>query len=61
MRRGSARAERVGPLGPIFVLIAGLEGLEGGIAAIDGDEEFAEKRLRSAAEREPEYSTYAST
>jgi len=45
--------------GSDFVLIAGLEGLEGGIAAIDGDDEFAEKRLRSAAEREPEYSAYA--
>jgi hypothetical protein len=31
-----------------------LEGLEGGIAAVEGDDDFAEKRLRSAAEREPE-------
>jgi tetratricopeptide (TPR) repeat protein len=42
-----------------FVLMSGLEGLEGRIAAIDGDDEFAEKSLRSAVEREPEYSAYA--
>jgi tetratricopeptide (TPR) repeat protein len=46
-------------VGSDFVLIAGLEGLEGRIAAVEGDDEFAEKRLRSAAEREPEYSAYA--
>lgn len=56
-RECARRARRT--VGSDFVLIAGLEGLEGGIAAIDGDEEFAEKRLRSAAEREPEYSAYA--
>ena len=56
-RACARRARRA--VGSDFALIAGLEGLEGGIAAIDGDEEFAEKRLRSAAEREPEYSAYA--
>jgi Flp pilus assembly protein TadD len=56
--RACARRARK-TVGSDFVLIAGLEGLEGGIAAIDGDDDFAEKRLRSAAEREPEYSAYA--
>lgn len=42
-----------------FVLLSGLEGLEGQIAAIDGDHELAENRLRSAADREPGYSAYA--
>jgi Flp pilus assembly protein TadD len=56
--RACARRART-TVGSDFVLIAGLEGLEGGIAAIDGDDDFAEKRLRSAAEREPEYSAYA--
>jgi tetratricopeptide (TPR) repeat protein len=46
-------------IGSDFTLIAGLEGLEGGIAAIDGDEKLAEERLRSAVAREPEYSAYA--
>ena len=56
-RECARRARRT--VGSDFVLIAGLEGLEGGIAAADGDDELAEKRLRSAAEREPEYSAYA--
>lgn len=44
---------------PDFVLMAGLEGLEGTIASLDGDYVLAEERLRSAVEREPEFSTYA--
>lgn len=56
-RACARRARRL--VGSDFVLISGLEGLEGRIAALDGDDEFAEKRLRSAAEREPEYSVYA--
>jgi Flp pilus assembly protein TadD len=56
-RSCARRARRT--VGSDFVLIAGLEGLEGRIAAIDGDDELAEKRLRSAAEREPAYSAYA--
>ena len=56
-RECARRARRTA--GSDFVLIAGLEGLEGRIAAADGDDEFAEKRLRSAAEREPEYPNYA--
>ncbi len=56
-RACARRARRT--VGSDFALIAGLESLEGGIAAIDGDEELAEKRLRSAVEREPGYSVYA--
>lgn len=52
-------AERARELAePDFVLMAGLEGLEGKIASLDGDYVLAEERLRSAVEREPEYSTY---
>jgi Flp pilus assembly protein TadD len=42
-----------------FVLLAGLEGLEGKLASLDGEYALAERLLRSAADREPEYSTYS--
>lgn len=41
-----------------FVLMAGLEGLEGKLASLDGEYDLAEELLRSAVDREPEYSTY---
>lgn len=41
-----------------FILSADLEGLIGRIAARDGEYAFAEKLLRSAVRREPEYSTH---
>jgi Tfp pilus assembly protein PilF len=41
-----------------FALSADLEGLIGRIAARDGEYDFAEEKLRSAARREPEYSTH---
>jgi tetratricopeptide (TPR) repeat protein len=44
--------------GPDFVLMAGLEGLEGKIASLDGEYVLAEELFRSAVDREPEYSTY---
>jgi tetratricopeptide (TPR) repeat protein len=45
--------------GPDFVLISGLESLDGRIAAVDGRYVLAEAKLRSAAEREPAFSSFA--
>jgi tetratricopeptide (TPR) repeat protein len=41
-----------------FILAADLEGLLGRLAARAGEYTFAEEKLRSAAQREPEYSTH---
>jgi len=56
-RACAARAEK--SVDDNFVLMAGLEGLIGRIAARDGEYAVAEGKLRSALRREPEYDTYA--
>lgn len=59
MAAARACAERARELaGPDFLLMAGLETLEGKIASLNGDYVLAEERFRSAVKREPEYSTY---
>ena len=55
-RRCAMQARRFA--GPDFVLMAGLEGLEGKLASLAGEYDRAEELFRSAVEREPEYSTY---
>jgi Flp pilus assembly protein TadD len=55
-----ACAERArGLVSPDFVLMSGLEGLEGTLASLDGESDRAEALFRSATDRDPEYSTYA--
>ncbi len=41
-----------------FVLMAGLESLEGLLASLNGEDVLAEELLRSAVAREPEFSAY---
>jgi Flp pilus assembly protein TadD len=44
---------------PGFVLMSGLTNLNGLLAAADGEHDFAEERLRSAVESEPDNGPYA--
>lgn len=56
-RSCAARANEVAQQG--FVLESGLASLDGLLAAIDGEDELAEEKLRRAAVEDPEYSTFA--
>ncbi|MGN6815422.1 MAG: hypothetical protein ACTHK3_04975 [Solirubrobacterales bacterium] len=53
----AARAEELA--NPDFVLMAGLDNLNGLIAAFRGEDGLAEKKLRSAVEREPHNEPFA--
>lgn len=55
-RRCAARASEL--IGDDFILLADLEDLIGRVAARDGDYAFAEEKLRSALQREPEWSSH---
>ena len=44
---------------PGFILESGLVSLEGLLAAIDGEDERAEEKLRRAMAEDPDYSTFA--
>ncbi len=44
---------------PDFILMSGLVNLEGCLAALDGEDEVAEKKLRAAAESDPSSSPFA--
>jgi Flp pilus assembly protein TadD len=56
-RSWTARANEL--VKPEFVLMSALESLEGRIAALDGDDDLAEEKLRNALEHDPAYSTFA--
>ena len=55
-RACAARAEELAD--GEFILLADVEGLSGLIAARDGNYVFAEEKLRSALQREPEWSSH---
>ncbi|MGN6255346.1 MAG: tetratricopeptide repeat protein [Solirubrobacterales bacterium] len=56
-RSCAARASRLAE--PDFVLLSALESLKGRLAALSGEDGIAEEQLRSAAARDPLYSTFA--
>jgi thioredoxin-like negative regulator of GroEL len=57
-RRCAARASELADAEDKFILAADLESLIGHLAASDGEYAFAEEKLRSALQREPEYPTH---
>jgi|GEM_PF-5236081 len=44
---------------PDFILKSGLVSLEGRLAAIDGEDDLAEEKLRCAVAEDPDYSSFA--
>ena len=56
-RNCAARANEL--VRPGFILEAGLIGLEGRIAAVDGNDDVAEEKLRAAMAKDPDYPMFA--
>jgi HEAT repeat protein len=48
-----------GMVQPAFILMAGLDNLNGSLAALSGEDEVAEEKLRSAVDREPDNESFA--